>query len=32
MFDAHELFKNRLSTHIKEMNRYLRYILMGILP
>lgn len=26
MFDAQALFKNRLSTHMKEMSRYLRYI------
>src|SRR5699024_12564904 len=29
MFDAQDLFKKRLSAHIKEMSRYLRYIFNG---
>lgn len=29
MFNAQALFKNRLSTHMKEMSRYLRYIFNG---
>jgi len=29
MFDSHDLFKTRLSDHIKELNRYLRYIFNG---
>lgn len=29
MFDAHALFKNRFSAHMKEMSRYLRYIFNG---
>ncbi|ENH96028.1 ABC-type transport system permease [Gracilibacillus halophilus YIM-C55.5] len=29
MFDAKQLFKNRLSGHMKELSRYLRYILTG---
>lgn len=29
MFDSHDLFKKRLSAHMKEMSRYLRYILNG---
>ncbi|MUV36589.1 Protein EcsB [Lentibacillus sp. JNUCC-1] len=27
MFDAHDFFKKRFSGHLKEINRYLRYIL-----
>lgn len=27
MFDAHDLYKKRLSSHLKEMSKYLRYIL-----
>lgn len=29
MFDSHQLFKERFSNHLKEMNRYLRYIFNG---
>src|SRR5699024_4592042 len=29
MFDAHDFFKNRLSAHMKEISRYLRYIFNG---
>lgn len=29
MFDAHEFFKKRLSSHLKEMGRYTRYIFNG---
>ncbi|WP_217586006.1 ABC transporter permease [Lentibacillus saliphilus] len=29
MFDAHLFFKKRFSSHVKELNRYLRYIFNG---
>lgn len=29
MFDSHDFFKKRLSAHLKETNRYLRYIFNG---
>lgn len=29
MFNSHEFFKKRFSAHLKEMNRYLRYVLTG---
>jgi len=29
MFDSHAFFKRRLSAHVKELSRYLRYIFNG---